>query len=94
MKFFVTTITRVKGSPSAIATIEKDDIKQARMVFHQAMASAYATADLEYAQAYIRNDVGGTDLEELIPEEVEPAPEPEEINPVISTTTKRAKKTQ
>lgn len=77
MKYYVTSIVRIKGSQSAISTEEKDDIKKARMVFHQTMAAAYANDDLEYAQAYIRNEAGGTDLEELVPEEVEQ--EPEEI---------------
>lgn len=74
-KYFVTQITKTEGSEVyAIATTVKDDEKEAKALYHQILASVYATADIEHAIVKIDNYFGST----IYMDTIIPAPEPEE----------------
>ena len=73
MKYFITQATRNKGEADAVAVTVKTDLKEARMLFHQILASAYASATLEFAEAQVLNEYGAVELVEQYHEE-EPEP--------------------
>ena len=83
--FFVTQITKTAGSDVyAIATTVKEDaveavaLKAAKALYHQILASVYATADIKHAIVKIDNFYGNTILMETIIPAPEPEPEEEE----------------
>ena len=66
-KYFVTQITKTKDSEVyAIATTVKDSITEARMLYHQTLASVYATENIEHAIVEIQNAYGNTEMKEII----------------------------
>ena len=76
MEFYVTEAIRVKNGDTAVAVTVKEDEKDARMLFHQILAAAYANKDLENAVVVITNEYGGNvDVENW--HAPEPVPEPE-----------------
>lgn len=60
MKYYVLQATREKEQETdAIAVTQKDNEKEARMLFHQILASAYANENLEFLMAQITNEWNG-----------------------------------
>ena len=60
MKYYVLQATREREQEiDAIAVTQKDNEKEARMLFHQILASAYANENLEFLMAQITNEWGG-----------------------------------
>ena len=60
MKYYVLQATREKEQEiDAIAVTQKDNEKEARMLFHQILASAYANENLEFLMAQITNEWNG-----------------------------------
>lgn len=54
VKFYVTQITNTGDTdPTAIATFEKTDINEAKMLYHQIWASIYANPAVTHALVYI-----------------------------------------
>ena len=72
-KYFVTQITKTTDSEVyAIATTVKDTEKEAKALFHQILASVYATANIEHAIVKIDNYYGSTIyMDTIIPEPVD-----------------------
>ena len=80
MRYFVTQITTVNGQ-TAIAVTPKDSLKDAKMMYHQILASAYVTPGMEYFLVYIETDTGEKveqDFYRYVPQVIIPTPEPEE----------------
>lgn len=73
MEYYVTEATKIEGKETATAVTTKDDEMLARMVYHQALASAYANDKLESVTCDILNEFGGHVLTESWHK---PAPEP------------------
>lgn len=68
MRHYVVQISRVSGEPTAMAVTENSDENEAIMLWHQICASIRATANIEYAQVFVRNEVGAIVADEIIPE--------------------------
>ena len=76
MEFYVIEAIKIKNDNTAAAVTIKEDEKEARMLFHQILACAYANADLESAVVEITNQYGGrVDVENWHAPEPEPEPE-------------------
>ena len=71
MNYYVMKVTRVEGQDDAIAVTKKTTKEDAKMLFHQIMAGAYATANLEYAMAQITNEYGAIEALEVWRKETE-----------------------
>lgn len=74
-KYFVTQITKTKDSDIyAIATAVKDDINDAKMLYHQILGGVYAIKmddQMEHAIVMITNAYGNNiELEVIMPEPV------------------------
>lgn len=67
MKYYVLEITTVNGS-TAKGVWEFENIEDAKMQFHQILASAYANPNLTYALVQIIDDRGFCLVTERIPE--------------------------
>ena len=85
-KYFVIEITKTKDSDvyaSGVTVKEDADpakaLRDAKMLYHQTLASVYANANIEHAIVRIDNFYGTPVLLETIIPEPEPEPEPEEI---------------
>lgn len=60
MKYYVLQATRETGQKiDAIAITQKDTEKEARMLFHQILSSAYANENLDFLMAQITNEWSG-----------------------------------
>ena len=71
MKYFVTEIITVNGAESKQIE-ERTDENEARMIYHQTLASAYAQGNsLDYANVSVQNEYGGP----VLPKEVYRKPE-------------------
>ena len=72
-KYFVTEITKTKDSEAYAKLItEKNSSNDAKMLFHQTLASIYANNKIEYALVYVTNYYGNIVMSEsIIPEPVE-----------------------
>lgn len=83
MYYLVTVTTFKDGSQDAISAFEYETKDQAKMVFHQTMASAMANTNVKSAMCQILNEHGGAEIADLnmrfyqAPVEPEPEPEPE-----------------
>ena len=77
-QYFVVQITKTKDSTAyATAITVKETENEARMLYHQTMASILATPNIEYAQVYIDDYAGNKVYMETVLPTPEP-PEPEE----------------
>ena len=66
-EYFVTQITKTNDSEAyAIATTVKDNEKDAKALYHQILASVYATANIEHAIVKIDDFYGNTILMDTI----------------------------
>ena len=75
MEFYVMEAVKIKDQNTATNVTVKEDEREARMLFHQILASAYANKDLESVVVEITNQYGGrVDVENWI----QPEPEDEE----------------
>ena len=78
-KYFVTQITTTTDSEVyAIATTVKDTEKEAKALYHQILASVYATETIDHAIVKIDNFYGNTIIKEIIIPEPEVPEEPTE----------------
>ena len=66
MKYYVIQIT-TNSVGTATAITEKESLDGAKMLFHQIMASVYASSDITYALAMIVNDLGFCEVMERYP---------------------------
>lgn len=57
MRYFVTQIVTANNA-TAIATHERESIRDAKMEYYQILASAYANPNVTYALVYIDNEFG------------------------------------
>ena len=73
MKYFVEQATRLKGQSDAVSVEVKTSKREAKMLFHQVMAAAYANNDLDYAMAQVTNEYGANEALEVWMEEPEEA---------------------
>lgn len=74
-KYFVTQITKTNDSEVyAIATTPKDSKTEAKALYHQILASVYATPNIEHAIVKIDNYYGNTEMKEVIIN-IPPSPE-------------------
>ena len=66
MKYYVIQITT---NPVGTATMitEKTSIDEAKMLYHQILASVYADKDVSYALVMIVNDLGFCEVMERVP---------------------------
>lgn len=73
-KYFVTQITKTKdASVYATAITVKETLTDAKMLYHQILASVYANTKIEHAIVKIDDYYGNTALmETIIPAEPEP----------------------
>jgi hypothetical protein len=67
-RYFVTEITTTADG-TAKAITEKNSVDEARMLFHQILASAYANPAVTYALVYIMNEQGFCQAMETYPRE-------------------------
>lgn len=75
MEYYVLEAVKIKNQNTAVAVTIKTDEKEAKMAFHQILASAYANPDLENVVVEITNSYGGrVDIENWAAP-VEPEPE-------------------
>ena len=58
MKYYVLQVTRLTGQNDAVAVTVKTNEEEARMLFQQILAAAYATANIEMLMAQITNEYG------------------------------------
>ena len=73
MKYYIEEIVTVSGAESKQIEVRTDE-KDARMVYHQVLASAYAQGNaLDYANVSVQNEYGG----QVLPKEIYMKPEPE-----------------
>lgn len=84
MKYFVLEVSTTDYETYAKGVTEKDDLYEAKMLFHQIMASAYANPSVLYAMAIVINEYGANEMIEIKRPPVpapspEPEPEPEEV---------------
>ena len=70
MNYYVTEITTVNGTTSK-AIWDRDTLPEAKGLYHQILASAYANDNLTYALVQITDDRGFCQVTERIPEYVE-----------------------
>ena len=75
MEYYVLEAVKIKNQNTAAAVTIKTDEKEAKMVFHQILASAYANLDLENVVVEITNSYGGRVDVENWAAPVEPEPE-------------------
>ena len=75
MEFYVLEAVKIKNQNTAVAVTIKTDEKEAKMVFHQILATAYANPDLENGVVEIINSYGGRVDVENWAAPVEPEPE-------------------
>ena len=76
MEYYVMEAVKIVDQATATNVTVKDNEKEARMLFHQILSSAYANADLESVVCEITNQYGGRiDVENW--HAPEPAPEPD-----------------
>lgn len=75
MEYYVLEAVKIKNQNTAVAVTIKTDEKEAKMVFHQILASAYANSDLENVVVEITNSYGGRVDVENWAAPVEPEPE-------------------
>lgn len=77
MEFYVMEAVKIKDQNTATNVTIKDNEKEARMLFHQILGSAYANKDLENVVVEITNSYGGrVDVENwTAPISPEPIPE-------------------
>lgn len=73
MKYFITEITTTEAG-TAKAVTEKDTFDEARMVFHQVMASAFANPAVTYALCEIVGEDGNRKKVDMKVPEKEPEP--------------------
>lgn len=66
MRYFVVEISTANGA-TAKAVTEKATLDEAKMLFHQIMASAYANDNVTYALCMIINDKGFSEVMERKP---------------------------
>lgn len=66
MRYFVLEIATVNGA-TAKAVTEKATLDEAKMLFHQIMASAYANDKVTYSLCMIINDKGFSEVMERKP---------------------------
>ena len=66
MKYFVLEITTANGA-TAKAVTEKANLDEAKMLFHQVMASAYANDKVTFALCMVINDKGFCEVMERKP---------------------------
>ena len=59
MEFYVTEAIKIKDQNTAVNVTVKNDVKEAKMLFHQILASAFANKDLENVVVEITNSYGG-----------------------------------
>lgn len=73
-KYYVTQITKTKDSSTyATAITVKDTLTDAKMLYHQILASVYANTKIEHAIVKIDDYFGNAVLmEAIIPAEPEP----------------------
>lgn len=70
-KYFVTEITKTSDSEAYAKLItEKDSLTDAKMLYHQTLASIYANVNIEYAMIYVTDYYGNI----LMTESIIPAP--------------------
>lgn len=75
MEFYVMEAIKIKDQNTAVNVTVKNEEKEAKMLFHQILASAYANKDLENVVVEITNSYGGkVDVENWSA----PAPTPED----------------
>ena len=75
MEFYVLEAVKIKNQDTAAAVTIKNDDREARMLFHQILAAAYANSDLENVVVEITNSYGGRVDVENWAAPVEPDPE-------------------
>lgn len=66
MRYFVLEISTANGATAKYVT-EKATLDEAKMLFHQIMASAYANDNVTYALCMIINDKGFSEVMERKP---------------------------
>lgn len=76
MKYFVVEVTSTDNEVYAKGITEKDDLDEAKMLFHQVMAAAYANPEVLYAMCIIVNEYGANEMIEIKRVVIEPEPEP------------------
>lgn len=59
MEFYVMEAVKIENQDTAAAVTIKTEEKEARMLFHQVLASAYANDKLENVVVEITNSFGG-----------------------------------
>ena len=75
MEFYVLEAVKIKNQDTAVAVTIKTEDREARMLFHQILATAYANSDLENVVVEITNSYGGRVDVENWAAPVEPEPE-------------------
>lgn len=76
MEFYVLEAVKIEDVDTAAGVTIKPEEKEARMLFHQILASAYANDKLENVVVEIVNSFGGrVDIENWHKPEPEPEPE-------------------
>ena len=75
MEFYVLEAVKIKNQDTAVAVTIKTEDREARMLFHQILATAYANQDLENVVVEITNSYGGRVDVENWAAPVEPEPE-------------------
>lgn len=66
MKYYVIQITTNSVGTATMIT-EKTSIDEAKMLYHQILASVYADKDVSYALVMIVNDLGFCEVMERVP---------------------------
>ena len=66
MKYYVIQITTNSIGTATMIT-EKTSIDEAKMLYHQILASVYADKDVSYALVMIVNDLGFCEVMERVP---------------------------
>lgn len=59
MEFYVMEAIKIKDQNTAVNVTVKNDVKEAKMLFHQILASAFANKNLENVVVEITNSYGG-----------------------------------
>lgn len=63
MEYNVFEKVTISGQTATAVTV-KTDLKEAKELFHQILASAYANEGLDKALAMVINDIGGVEVKE------------------------------
>lgn len=66
MEYYVIEITKTEEGTATLVT-PKPTLDEARMLFHQAMAAAYANPKVTFALCEIINSDGGIEIIERLP---------------------------